>query len=117
VTSNLQGARVLITGGFGVLGTTTAIAAARRGARVALIDQATQPPGELLESCGPDAVTLPGINLAVVDEATRAVHEIQQRLGGLDVLINIAGAFRWQTVTEGDPATTSSRSRARRSSM
>lgn len=105
MTSNVQGERMLITGAFGVLGTATAIAAARRGARVALIDRATRLPQELLESCGPDAVTLSGVNLAIADEAKRAVDEIQQRLEGLDVLINIAGAFRWQTVTEGDPAT------------
>jgi NAD(P)-dependent dehydrogenase (short-subunit alcohol dehydrogenase family) len=105
MTDTVRGKSILVTGAFGALGSATATAAARGGARVALVDQAPAPPPRLLESCGPDAFAMGGINLTDPSAAAAAVENAHQRLGGLDVLINIAGAFRWQTVAEGDPAT------------
>ena len=37
-------------------------------------------------------------------QAAAAVRAAHEQLQGLDVLINVAGAFRWQTVAAGDPA-------------
>jgi NAD(P)-dependent dehydrogenase (short-subunit alcohol dehydrogenase family) len=104
MTSGLSGKGVLITGAFGALGAATAIAAAESGARVALIDRAPQPPAGLVEHAGPDAVVVPGVDLVAPEQAVRAVEAAHKGLGRLDVLLNIAGAFRWQTVAEGDPA-------------
>lgn len=105
MTLNLRGKAIIITGAFGSLGAATARAAAQGGARVALVDRATAAPHGLVEDCGPDAIAIAGVDLTNATEAAQAVNTAHQRLQGLDVLINIAGAFRWQTVAEGDPAT------------
>jgi NAD(P)-dependent dehydrogenase (short-subunit alcohol dehydrogenase family) len=95
---------IVITGAFGSLGAATARAAIKLGARVALIDRASTAPAELIAELGSAAVFLPGIELADQAEAASAIGTAQGRLQGLDVLINTAGAFRWQTVADGDPA-------------
>jgi NAD(P)-dependent dehydrogenase (short-subunit alcohol dehydrogenase family) len=105
MTSGVHGKTILITGAFGSLGSATALAAAKAGARVALIDQATEPLTGLMEACGPDAIAIGGVNLTCAPDATAAVESAHQRLRSLDVLINIAGTFRWQTVADGDPGT------------
>jgi NAD(P)-dependent dehydrogenase (short-subunit alcohol dehydrogenase family) len=105
MSGDLTGKGILITGAFGVLGSATALAALERGARVALMDQAARPPAGLVDHLGPDAVVIPGVDLVVTEQAEKAVEAAAQRLGRLDVLLNIAGAFRWQTVADGNPAT------------
>lgn len=97
--------KVVITGGYGFLGAATAHAFAAAGARIALLDQGSTPPVGLLEACAAGAVAVGDVNLSNLAEATAAIDSAHTQLGGLDVLINIAGGFRWQTVTEGDPAT------------
>jgi NAD(P)-dependent dehydrogenase (short-subunit alcohol dehydrogenase family) len=96
---------IIVTGAFGALGSATARAAVMAGARVALIDRAANPPQGLLEALGPDAVSLGGVDLSDAADATRAIDAAHDRLRGLDALINVAGAFRWQTVADGDPQT------------
>lgn len=103
--TNLAGKAIVITGAYGALGAETARAAVKCGARIALIDRATNAPQGLLEALGPDAVTLGGVDLSDAADAARAIDTAHDRLRGLDVLINIAGAFRWQTVADGDPQT------------
>lgn len=105
MTSGLNGTAILITGAFGALGTAAAMAAAASGARVALIDRAPQPPAGLVEQAGPGAVVIPGVDLVDPEQAVKAVEAAHRDLGRLDALLNIAGAFRWQTVDAGDPAT------------
>jgi len=105
MTSKVQGKLILITGAFGALGAAVAQAAADAGARVALIDRAAQPPPGLLQACGPNAVHFSGVDLTSAAEATRTIDSAYDRLGGMDVLVNIAGAFRWQTISDGDSDT------------
>jgi NAD(P)-dependent dehydrogenase (short-subunit alcohol dehydrogenase family) len=95
---------IVITGAFGALGAATARAAIKLGARVALIDRAPAAPAELIAQAGAAAVFLPGVELADAAAAASAIDTAHARLQGLDALINVAGAFRWQTVTDGDPA-------------
>lgn len=95
---------IVITGAFGSLGAATARAAIKLGARVALIDRAATAPAELIAQAGPTAVFLPGVELADEGAAKSAIDTAHARLRGLDALINVAGAFRWQTVADGDPA-------------
>ena len=95
---------IVITGGFGSLGAATARAAIELGARVALIDRAPAAPADLIAELGSAAVFLPGVDLADAAAAKSTVDAAQVRLQGLDALINIAGAFRWQTLADGDPA-------------
>jgi NAD(P)-dependent dehydrogenase (short-subunit alcohol dehydrogenase family) len=104
MTINLRGKTIIITGAFGSLGAATARAAAKAGARVALVDRAAVAPQGLVEECGPDAIAVAGVDLTDPADAARAIDSTHQRMQGLDALINIAGAFRWQTVADGDPA-------------
>jgi NAD(P)-dependent dehydrogenase (short-subunit alcohol dehydrogenase family) len=88
-----------ITGGFGVLGQAVARAALATGGKVALIDFA--PEGRGL----PDGVlALGGVDLADAGQAKAAMDRIAAELGGLDVLVNVAGGFVWQTLADGDLA-------------
>lgn len=100
----LQGRVIAITGGFGNLGLALARQAARRGARLALLGRsalaARALPAEL-----DGALLLGGIDLAEQADARRALDAVAAHFGQLDGLVNAAGAFRWQTLAGGDPAT------------
>ncbi|MFZ5668730.1 MAG: SDR family NAD(P)-dependent oxidoreductase [Pseudomonadota bacterium] len=85
-----------ITGGFGTLGRAVGEAALAAGARVALIDaapDARDPPA--------GALLLAGTDLTSETAAAEAFDRIAAGLGGLDVLVNVAGGFIWQTVEAG----------------
>jgi len=92
-----------ITGAFGALGAAVAKAAAAQGARLALIDFARQTPAGL--PSGDDVLALGGVDLTDPAAAKAAVEAVVARFGGLDVLINVAGGFVWQTHEGGDPET------------
>ncbi len=104
MTSTVKGKKIAITGAFGALGAATAQVAAGQGARLALIDRAAHPPGGFFASAGDSIRLLTGVNLTDESQAAAAVRAAHEQLQGLDVLINVAGAFRWQTVAAGDPA-------------
>jgi NAD(P)-dependent dehydrogenase (short-subunit alcohol dehydrogenase family) len=46
-----------------------------------------------------------GVDLTSATDATRAIDAAHAHHGAVDVLVNIAGAFRWQTVSDGDAET------------
>lgn len=94
---------VAITGGFGSLGMATAAFLIERGARVALIGRGDVP--DPLPAGVAGAPGIGGVDLADAQAARQALDAINNRLGRLDALLNIAGAFRWETVADGDPAT------------
>jgi NAD(P)-dependent dehydrogenase (short-subunit alcohol dehydrogenase family) len=104
MTSTVKGKAVAITGAFGALGAATALLAAEQGARLALIDRAPHAPAGLFDAHGGEIHLVTGVNLTDETQATAAVRAAHEQLQGLDVLINVAGAFRWQTVADGDPA-------------
>jgi NAD(P)-dependent dehydrogenase (short-subunit alcohol dehydrogenase family) len=104
MTSTVKGKAIAITGAFGALGAATALVAAEQGARVALIDRATHAPAGLFDSHSDTMRLVTGVNLTDEAQAAAAVRAAHEQLQGLDVLINVAGAFRWQTVADGDPA-------------
>ena len=88
-----------ITGGFGILGQAVARAVLASGHSAALIDSA--PEGRGL----PDGVlALGGVDLTDAAQARGAMDRIALDLGALDVLVNVAGGFVWQTLGDGDPA-------------
>jgi NAD(P)-dependent dehydrogenase (short-subunit alcohol dehydrogenase family) len=101
----MKGRAIVVTGGFGALGQVVAVAAARRGARVAALDVAAAPPAGLSERLAPDALALGGVDLTSAEGARRAMVEVKARFGRLDALVNVAGGFRWETVGDGDPMT------------
>jgi NAD(P)-dependent dehydrogenase (short-subunit alcohol dehydrogenase family) len=94
----MQGRKIVVTGGFGVLGRAVAQKAVADGARVALVDFAPAPDGYEIE-----AERIGKVDLARPTEAQEAMARAARALGGIDVLLNIAGGFVWQTVEEGDP--------------
>ncbi len=104
MTSTVKGKAIAITGAFGALGAATALVAAEQGARLALIDRAAHAPAGLFDAHGDTIRLVTGVNLTDETQATAAVRAAHEQLQGLDVLINVAGAFRWQTVADGDPA-------------
>jgi NAD(P)-dependent dehydrogenase (short-subunit alcohol dehydrogenase family) len=104
-TVKLAGKVIAVTGGFGSLGTALGIAAIEAGAQLALIDRAPVPPASKLAEALSSALLLGDLDLTAFDAAQRALGAVSQRFGGLDVLVNVAGAFRWQTLADGELAT------------
>jgi 3-oxoacyl-[acyl-carrier protein] reductase len=96
----MQDRVVAITGASGALGRAVVEAAADHGARLALIDHAAA-----RGTPRPTRIEIGGIDLAEPSEANRAIEAATAHYGRLDVLINIAGAFSFQTVSDGDTAT------------
>jgi NAD(P)-dependent dehydrogenase (short-subunit alcohol dehydrogenase family) len=92
---------VVVTGAFGNLG----IAVARRfrdeGAVVALLGHAPPPARLAVEFPAPHRV-LSGIDLTSIASAGTAMETVRETLGSIDVLVNVAGGFRWQTLEQGD---------------
>jgi NAD(P)-dependent dehydrogenase (short-subunit alcohol dehydrogenase family) len=88
-----------ITGASGVLGSTVARAVVAQGCRAALIDHVHHTPHGLTD--GDDVLILGGVDLTDAESATAAVEAAAARFGGLDVVLNIAGGFSWETVEGG----------------
>ena len=89
---------IAITGGHGALGQAVVEAALTAGLRVAVIDHAA---GQSV----PDGVLeIGGTDLTDPDQAQAAIARVVERFGRLDALLNIAGAFVWQTADDADPA-------------
>ncbi|MEA2887321.1 MAG: hypothetical protein QOD11_1681 [Bradyrhizobium sp.] len=91
---------VVVTGASGALGKIVAEAALARGARVAGVDYAKSQTAE-----APDRMELGGVDLSDPAQAGQAIDAVVARFGRLDVLLNIAGAFSFETIAEGDPKT------------
>lgn len=98
MSTELAGRRVAVTGAFGTLGVAAVQALHAAGARVAAIDRAEKPHAS--SDLG-GAYLLGGVDLGGADVADAALGAAATALGGLDALVNIAGTFRWETVTEG----------------
>ena len=90
---------VVVTGAFGVLGTAVARAFGQAGARLGLIDVA-QPAIELQREFA-GHLLLGGADLANEEATRKAMAAIAMRFGGIDVLVNVAGGFRWEKVENG----------------
>jgi NAD(P)-dependent dehydrogenase (short-subunit alcohol dehydrogenase family) len=81
--------RLAVTGGASGLGRAVALAAAARGAEVAIVDIDREGAGAVAAECG-RAHALQ-VDLLEPDGPERAVREASERLRGLDVLVNSAG--------------------------
>ena len=87
---------VVVTGGFGVLGQAVAAAFAAQGDRVARIDFAPTAPASLAGS-----LDIGGVDLTDAAATQAAVDTVMGAHGGLDVLVNVAGGFTWETLEDG----------------
>jgi NAD(P)-dependent dehydrogenase (short-subunit alcohol dehydrogenase family) len=92
--------RVVITGAAGALGHAVAQAFATGGAQLALIDRAAQAK-EIPDVPASQYFFIGAVDLADPAQARRAMDSIAARLGGIDVLVNVAGGFRWETIADG----------------
>jgi NAD(P)-dependent dehydrogenase (short-subunit alcohol dehydrogenase family) len=96
---------VVITGAFGALGTAVARAFGQAGARLGLVDLA-QPTADIKAEFEPGQhLLLGGSDLTNLEATRKAMAAIAMRFGGIDVLINVAGGFRWEKLEDGDVAT------------
>ncbi|HWJ07604.1 MAG TPA: SDR family NAD(P)-dependent oxidoreductase [Steroidobacteraceae bacterium] len=96
---------VVITGAFGALGMAVARAFAQTGARLALIDLAQPSPDVQREFASGPHMLLGGVDLSDLEVTRKAMAAIAMRLGGIDVLCNVAGGFRWEKLEDGDVET------------
>ena len=96
----MNGKVVVITGALGALGKVVTEEALARGARVAAVDHA---PSQIPPA--PDRIEFGGVDLSDAAQAKKAIDTAAAHFGRLDALINIAGAFAFETVADGDPKT------------
>jgi NAD(P)-dependent dehydrogenase (short-subunit alcohol dehydrogenase family) len=96
----MNGKVIVVTGASGALGRVVVEAALARGAKVAGVDHARS---EIADTA--DRMELGGVDLSDAAQARQAVDAVAAHFGGLDVLINIAGAFSFETIADGDPKT------------
>lgn len=91
---------VVVTGGFGVLGRAVAEAFAAAGDKVVRVDYAPAPGNAL-----PGGTDIGGVDLTDFAAAQKAVADIVAAQGSLEVLVNVAGGFTWETLADGGSAT------------
>jgi NAD(P)-dependent dehydrogenase (short-subunit alcohol dehydrogenase family) len=90
---------IIVTGGFGALGSAVAAAFAAQGDRVARVDFAKQ------GSDTPEgALDLGGVDLTDSTAAEKVVEQVTEAFGGIDTLVNIAGGFIWDAIGDGSLA-------------
>lgn len=87
---------VIVTGGFGVLGQAVSEAFAEAGYKVARIDFA---PAARTPIDG--TLDIGGVDLTDVEAAGAALGKVAEAHGGVDVLVNVAGGFTWETLEGG----------------
>jgi len=93
----MNGKVIAITGALGALGRVVADTAAKRGARVAGIDYAPSQAAVTAER-----IELGSVDLSDAAQAKKAIDAAVAHFGRLDALVNIAGGFTFEAVTEGD---------------
>ncbi len=94
-TGRLTGRKAIITGADSGIGRAVAIAFAREGADVVLSYMPSEEPDakevvQLIEEAGRKAIAMPG-NLTSESYCEQLVTNGVQQLGGLDILVNVAG--------------------------
>jgi NAD(P)-dependent dehydrogenase (short-subunit alcohol dehydrogenase family) len=103
----MQGKTVLVTGANQGIGKATALALARRGARIAIISRSAEKgrsaAADIEAASGSKGVDVIVANLSSQDEVRRAAAEFKSRHTRLDVLVNNAGVFvpRRQVTVDG----------------
>ncbi len=89
--TRLVGKVVVVTGAAQGIGEATARAVAAEGAVVACLDLQADAARQVAESLPSSGCLGIGLDVADEDDVVRAIAEVRDRLGGIDVLINVAG--------------------------
>jgi NAD(P)-dependent dehydrogenase (short-subunit alcohol dehydrogenase family) len=87
---------IIVTGGFGVLGQAVAEAFIAAGDKVSRVDFVATAHTPL-----PGALDVGGVDLTDAAATQTALDNIAAAHGGLDVLVNVAGGFTWETLEGG----------------
>jgi NAD(P)-dependent dehydrogenase (short-subunit alcohol dehydrogenase family) len=90
---SVKGKCIIVTGAGGVIGSTLAVALAKAGARLALLDlneEKVKQTGELVKACGPDPLVFP-CNVFDVAGLEQVRTAVLKAFGRIDGLLNIAG--------------------------
>jgi len=98
--------RIVITGATGGIGSETARSFARQGARLLLVAPDAERRPELvaeLTDLGAEVHTL-SADLLDPAERARVIETARRVLGGIDVLVNLAGLSAFQLLEEAEPA-------------
>jgi NAD(P)-dependent dehydrogenase (short-subunit alcohol dehydrogenase family) len=95
----MNGKIVVVTGASGALGRVVTAEALSRGARLASIDHAKSTAGAT-----PHRLELGGVDLTDTAQAKQAMDAVAAHFGKIDVLINVAGGFVFETIADGDSA-------------
>jgi short-subunit dehydrogenase len=93
---------VLLTGASSGIGAATALALAARGARLGLVARRVDRLADVAERCahlGSPTVEVWPCDLSDLDAAERVALDAEERFGGIDVLVNNAGAPKRKPVT------------------
>ena len=102
----IQGKTALITGAGGGIGAATAMLFAEEGAGLALVDRdgaAAEGAAEEIRGRFPSADVLPmAADLSDEGQASRAVEKTAAQLGGLDILVNVAGIRVYGALADAD---------------
>lgn len=93
----LAGRVVVVTGGFGAVGRALGAELRAGGARVALLDRSVAPDMGVDD----DTLLLGGVDLGAAGAAPAAAARVAERWGGIDALVNVAGAFAWEPIAGG----------------
>jgi len=96
----MDGKVIVVTGASGALGRVVVAVALAQGARVASLGQAAPQAAAVV-----DRIELGRVDLTDATQARKAMDAAHAHFGRLDALINVAGAFAFETVAEGDPKT------------
>lgn len=91
---------VVVTGASGALGAAVVAAVRAQGGRVGAIDH-----GATATPATPDHLALGGVDLSDPAQARTAIDAAAAHFGQLDALINVAGAFAYETVADGESST------------
>jgi NAD(P)-dependent dehydrogenase (short-subunit alcohol dehydrogenase family) len=94
---------VVVTGAFGALGSAVARRFLADGARLGLINHGPVPAGAANEMPAPH-VLVGGVDLTDLKATMDAMQRIAGPAATLDVLVNVAGGFRFQNLADADLA-------------
>jgi NAD(P)-dependent dehydrogenase (short-subunit alcohol dehydrogenase family) len=98
--TRLAGRRILITGGASGIGRATAVLCAREGAAVAVLDRSADAANEVAAGIGGTAFV---VDVADPASVNAAVEQAAAAMGGLDGVVNAAGIFSSEGLTDTSP--------------
>ncbi len=100
---SLNAKRIILTGAAGGIGSLLARQLSRQGAGLALVDANAEVLQDLAGELGQQAHAVPG-DLSSAEGCEAVVAEALRLLGGIDVLVNLAGLMSFRAIEDENPA-------------